>query len=386
MRVRFYLGAIEKMSIIIDAHEDLAHTSLTYGRDYLLSAHETRRRERGSLTEQRTGQTVLGWPDYQSGQVGVVFATIFLAAKKYRVGDSGPLYYHSLDHANQLYHLQLDYYLDLFENHPDKFRQIKTRPHLHELLKLWNDNPAHYPDQTNPVGLVLLMESAEGIRSLDDLREAWDAGLRIIGPVWAGSRFCGGSFENGSFTPEGYELMEVMAQIGYALDITHMNEVSCLTALDTYEGVVIATHCNARARIKFGAVSYPTDSHGERHLSDLTIRRLAARDGVMGLLPYNRFFITDWTPEMGRHAVTLSHLADHVDHICQLTGSARHVGIGTDFDGGFGYPAIPEEIDTIADLQKIAAVLEGRGYNNEDIESILGGNWQRILEKILPVS
>lgn len=374
------------MPIIIDAHEDLAESGLTYGRDYLLSAHETRQRERGSFAEQHNGQTVLGWPDYQRGQVAVVFGTLFLAAEKYRIGDFGRFYYNSLDQAYQLYRQQLDYYLYLFENHPDKFRQIRTRPQLHELLKLWNDHPVHYPDETNPVGLVLLMESAEGIRSLDELQEWWNAGLRIIGPVWAGSRFCGGSFENGAFTQEGYDLMKVMEQIGYALDITHMNEISGLTALDTYEGVVIATHCNARSRIQFGAARYPTDAHGERHLSDLAIRRLAARDGVMGLLPYNRFFITDWTPEMGRHAVTLSHMVDHIDHICQLTGSARHVGIGTDFDGGFGYPAVPEEIDTIADLQKIAAVLERRGYNKDDIESILGGNWQRVLEKILPVS
>jgi len=305
---------------------------------------------------------------------------------KYRIGDIGRFYYHSLDHAHQLYREQLDYYRSLFENHPDKFRQIKTRPQLDEHLKLWKDHPAYYPDNTHPVGLVLLMESAEGIGSLDELQEWWDAGLRVIGPVWAGSRFCGGSFESGSFTQEGYDLMKIMAKTGYALDITHMNEISGLTALDTYDGVVIATHCNARAMIKIGASRYPTDASGERHLGDLAIRRLAARDGVMGLLPYNRFFITDWAPEMGRHAVTLSHLADHIDYICQLTGSARHVGIGTDFDGGFGYPDIPEEIDTIADLQKIPSVLERRGYNKDDIELILGGNWQRILEKTLPVS
>jgi len=257
---------------------------------------------------------------------------------------------------------------------------------LEEILSLWREQPANYPDHTNPVGLVLLMESAEGLRSLDELQAWWDYGLRIIGPVWAGSRFCGGSFENGSFTREGYDLMKVMAQIGFALDITHMNEISGLTALDQYDGVVIATHCNVRSKIKFGAARYPTDSHGERHLSDEAIRLLAGRDGVMGLLPYNRFFITDWTPEMGRHAVTLDTLADHIDHVCQLTGSARHVGIGTDFEGGFGYPAIPEELDTIADLQKIAEVLDRRGYNKEDIDSILGGNWQRILERILPRS
>lgn len=373
------------MSLIIDAHEDLAHTSLTYDRNYLYSAHETRRREAGTLTAQRNGQTVLGWPDYQRGQVGVVFGTIFMTAEKYRVGDFGQFYYNSIEEADRLCRQQIDYYFDLFENHADQFCQVKTLNQLHELLDLWRKEPARFPDVTHPVGLVLLMESAEGLRSLDDLYELWDLGLRIIGPVWAGSRFCGGSFENGSFTPEGYDLMKAMAKIGYALDITHMNEISGLTALDKYDGVVIATHCNVRSMIKVGASRYPTDSRGDRHLCDEAIRLLAARDGVMGLLPYNRFFITDWTPEMGRHAVTLDGMVDHIDHVCQLTGSARHVGIGTDFDGGFGYPDIPEELDTIGDLPKIADVLDRRGYNKEDIELILGGNWQRVLEKILPV-
>jgi membrane dipeptidase len=179
--------------------------------------------------------------------------------------------------------------------------------------------------------------------------------------------------------------LEAMADLGFALDLSHMNEVSTLTALDTYRGVIVATHSNARARIKVGSGDrYPTDGNGERHLSDLAIRRLVERDGVMGLLPYNRFLVTDWTPENGRHTVKLEMLAGHVDHICQIAGDARHVGIGTDFDGGFGYPAVPEEIDTVADLQKLAGVLGNHGYSGEDIAGILGGNWRRMLERTLP--
>lgn len=373
------------MSFIIDAHEDLAHTSLTYGRNYLLSAHETRRLEQGSIAEENNGQTVLGWPDYQRGQVAIIFGTLFLAAEKYRIGNFGQFYYNTLEEAYRLNRMQADYYQKIAEEHPDKFRQIKTLPELEAHLAHWEEHPARYPDETNPVGLVMLMESAEGLRSLDELQEWWQAGVRIIGPVWAGSRFCGGSFENGRFTPEGFDLMRVMSELGFALDVTHMNEISTLTAIDAYDGVVVATHSNVRARIKVGEGSrYPTDANGERHLGDEEIRRLTARGGVIGLLPYNRFFITDWTPEMGRHAVTLEYMVDHIDHICQISGDAGHVGIGTDFDGGFGYPAIPEEMDTIADLPRLVEVLDRRGYNKNDVVAILGGNWRRILERILP--
>jgi membrane dipeptidase len=60
------------------------------------------------------------------------------------------------------------------------------------------------------------------------------------------------------------------------------------------------------------------------------------------------------------------------------------VGIGTDFDGGFGVQHVPPEIDTIADMQKVAPLLEGRGYSPEDVQGILAGNWQHRLETALP--
>ena len=73
-----------------------------------------------------------------------------------------------------------------------------------------------------------------------------------------------------------------------------------------------------------------------------------------------------------------------IDHICQMAGDALHVGLGTDFDGGFGAQSTPAEVDTIADLQKLVPILEKRGYTENDIRAILGGNWRRHLEKHLP--
>lgn len=88
----------------------------------------------------------------------------------------------------------------------------------------------------------------------------------------------GGTFEQGDFTNEGYALLEIMAELGYTLDISHMNEVSALQALDRYEGPVIASHANARSLIK--------NIEGERQLTDRTIRRLIERGGVMGVVPF----------------------------------------------------------------------------------------------------
>jgi membrane dipeptidase len=72
-------------------------------------------------------------------------------------------------------------------------------------------------------------------------------------------------------------------------------------------------------------------------------------------------------------------MVEHIDYICQLAGSTRHSGIGTDLDGGFGREQCPADLDTIADLQKLPALFQARGYKDADIEAILHGNFIRFL-------
>ena len=94
--------------------------------------------------------------------------------------------------------------------------------------------------------------------------------------------------------------------------------------------------------------------------------------------------VPDWvrgqsTPEeMG---VSLQTMADHIDHICQLSGNSLHAGIGTDLDGGFGKEQCPADIDTIADLQTVPKLLATRGYSREDIENIMHKNFLRFLRQ-----
>lgn len=377
------------MPLIIDAHEDIAYNALTFGRDYLRSAEETRHLEKDTPTPERTGHTLLGWPDYQRGQIGVIFATLFLAPRRYAAGSWETQVFADTGEARRKLENQRNYYRRLCDDHPDAFRLIYNKKDLREVLSAWDSEPASLPDPasegaeggpvktvTHPVGLVLLMEGAEGIRAPEEMEEWWELGVRMAGPVWAGTRFCGGSYEPGGFTSEGYALLEVMGSLGYPLDISHMTETAALQALDRYEGPVMATHANARALIK--------GVQGERQLTDRTIRRLIERDGVMGVLPFNRFLRPDWTNTDDRQLVTLRTLAAHIDHICQLAGDALHVGIGTDFDGGFGWPAVPYEINTIADLQKLAPVVVEYGYSDDSIANIFHNNWRRHLERTLP--
>jgi membrane dipeptidase len=82
--------------------------------------------------------------------------------------------------------------------------------------------------------------------------------------------------------------------------------------------------------------------------------------------------------------VTLEHVAAAIDHVCQVTGSAAHVGLGTDFDGGRGQEHMPAELDTIADLPRVGGALRAHGYSEDEIAAILGQNWLRVLERGLP--
>jgi membrane dipeptidase len=369
------------MPLIVDAHLDLAWNILTYGRDYTQSAAQTRALERGTPIPARNhGDCLLGWPDFQRGQVGLIFATLFAAPWRGSEGDWETQVYQTGEDARRLYRQQVDLYYRLVDQHPDQFQLVFSKNDLRSVIHNWQPPAARIPaDQAeggHPVGLVMSMEGAEGVLSVGDLEDWWRLGVRLIGPAWMGTRYCGGTREPGPLTEEGKALLDGMASLNFVLDISHMDESAVLTALDRYPGRIIASHSNAAALLK------GIDSN--RHLSNTVISRLVERAGVIGVVPFNSFLRAGWRHPDGKHMVTLQAVVAQIDHICQIAGSAQHVGFGTDFDGGFGCQATPVEIDTIADLQKIAPLLSERGYSAQDIEAILGQNWLRVLQEVLP--
>jgi membrane dipeptidase len=362
------------MPLIIDSHQDIAWNMLTYGRDYTHSVHETRRLEAGTTIPERNGECLVGWPEYQRGQVAVVFATLFASpAKKQELDDV--LVYKDYATAHRLYRDQVTVYRRLADSHPDKFRLVSSVKELDAVIEHWA-GPSR--EEGHPVGLIYLMEGAEGIRSPHELGEWYELGLRMIGLAWAGTRYCGGTGDPGPLTDDGRKLLSAMADYNFILDLSHMDEAAAYESLDRYEGPVIATHSNCAALMPNAGTN--------RHLPDRVIRGLIEREGVIGLIPLNTFLKVGWLRKNGsrREEVPLDAFIAHIDHVCQLAGDAKHTGIGSDFDGGFGLQSIPTELDTIADLQLVASRLVARGYSEEDAANILGGNWLRFLRKHLP--
>lgn len=364
-----------RMTIVVDAHEDIAWNMLSFGRDYFRSVEQTRGSELGSYAVERNGTTLLGWPEWVSGRVAIIFASLYVSPSRWQEHRLETQVYSDYAGAKRLYWGQMDVYTRMAEEQGEKVGLVRTLADLESILKTWDQEP---PDSPR-VGLVIAMEGAEGITDLAELEEWVQRGVRILGPCWSGTRFAGGTREPGPLTDQGRDLLEAMAEVGLILDLSHMAEEATLEALDRYEGAVIATHSNARALLS--GVDFP-----DRHLSDEVIRGIAERGGVIGVVPLNSFLSAEWRKGDPRDRVTLEHVVDQIDHMCHLVGSAAHVAIGSDFDGGFGLEMVPTGLDSVADLRLIGDALGSRGYGQDVVTALLSGNWLRMLRLSLPES
>ncbi len=355
--------------LIVDAHEDIAWNMLTFGRDYTKSALITRREEAGGAAPLYNGNTLLGRTEWLLGRVGIIFATLFAAPARFKHGFWDTQCYRDPAEAYRIASAQLDVYHRLADEH-EQFRLIGSRADLDEVLATWAEGKIL---NQRRIGLIPLMEGADPIQEPEQAEEWFERGVRIVGLAWESTRYAGGTHEPGPLTSAGRRLLDVMADLGMVLDVSHLAEQAYYQALDHFEGVIIASHSNPR---RFTPTS--------RGLSDAMIECLAERDGVIGIVPYNVFLKPGTVKSDGKNAASLEDVADAIDHVCQVTGSVAHVGIGSDFDGGFGAEHVPQGIDTVADLQNLRYPLARRGYSDDQIAAILGGNWIRVLKRALP--
>jgi membrane dipeptidase len=153
------------------------------------------------------------------------------------------------------------------------------------------------------------------------------------------------------------------------LDLTHCSDQSFWQALAHFNGHVLASHQNVRALVPH-----------QRQFTDEQLRAIIERDGVIGACCDVWMLRPGWAQDVGTNdGVTLATVADQMDYVCQLAGNSQHAAIGSDLDGGFGQEQSPRDLETIADLQKLAGILADRGYGEEDIANIMHGNWLRLL-------
>jgi membrane dipeptidase len=212
-------------------------------------------------------------------------------------------------------------------------------------------------------------------------------------------------------TAFGRDVIREMNRLGMMVDISHVSDKTFWDVLQTTHAPIIASHSSARAL-----------TNSTRNLTDEQLRAIATNDGVVMVNFYPSFIDDNWrtawsatspqrdplyaavsAPYLERnepvpYGVILAadrkfyaeHLAgkiplapfesliDHIDHVAKVAG-IDHVGIGSDFDG---FPILPAEMQSAADLPKITAALLQRGYTADQLKKLLGGNLLRVFAAV----
>lgn len=354
--------------LVVDAHLDLALNALQANRDLQSSVHTLRAQELGTPGKGRAQGTV-ALPEMRRGRVALSIATVIARSTGSTVAH---LDYGSETQAHAIAKAQLAYYQAL--ESLGEVRIVTSRDQLDETWRTWSTWEHRPTDGPPPLGLVLSMECADPIIDPVDLEEWWRDGLRLIGPAHGGpGRYCGGTGSMFGLTDLGPRLLEEMESLGIALDLTHASDASFWAMLDRFGGPVLASHSNCRRLVA-----------NDRQMTDEMIEAVVERGGVVGATLGNWQLDQRWrVGHANPMSVTLQRYVDHVEHICDLAGNVKHVGIGSDLDGGTGSDEFPMEIDTIVDLQRIPDVLSQRGFGDEEVHAIMYGNWLRFLRALL---
>ncbi|HEV7889241.1 MAG TPA: dipeptidase [Pyrinomonadaceae bacterium] len=250
---------------------------------------------------------------------------------------------------------------------------------------------------------------------LESVERYYKMGVRYISPAWTYSLSWAGSSGDAAghargLNDFGRQVIREMNRLGIIVDVSHVSDKTFWDIVETSEKPVVATHSNCRA-----IANVP------RNLTDEQIRAIAKTGGVVSVVFYPAFVEPGWKerkdavdreiqalvdeasrkarggPSLKRIArdrvrereyaarlpeVPVARVVDHIDHIVKLVG-VEHVGVGSDFDG---IQATPAGLSSVADLPNLTAELLRRGYTEDDVTKILGGNILRVMEEVERVS
>ena len=354
--------------LLFDAHLDLSMNALEWNRDLTKSLEEVRRRERGKSDKVDRAKGVCTFPEMRRGELGLCIATQI--GRYVAEGNILPGW-HAPEIAWAQTQGQLAWYKAMEE--AGELTMIVDRAGLQRHVALWKNRR---PDEKLPIGYVLSLEGADSIVNLRYLEKAYALGLRAIGPAHYGpGRYSPGTGASGPLTSAGRDLVKEMERLGIVLDVTHLTDEAFWDALSFYNGPVWASHNNCRTLVPH-----------QRQFSDEQLKELIRRDAVIGGAFDAWMMVPGWirgaTMPFDKN-IKIATIVDHIDHICQLAGNARHCGIGSDLDGGYGTEQCPADMNSIADLQSLTQILAARGYSPADVEGIMHGNWIRKLDQIL---
>lgn len=346
----------------VDAHLDLSMNALEWNRDLSQPVEAIRERERGMTDKPDRGNGTVSFAELRKGNFGLVVAT---QIARYVAPDNPLPGWNSPHQAWAQTQGQLAWYREM--ERAGELTPITDLKSLHKQISSWTS------EGKKPIGYILSLEGADSIVTLQHLEIAFAYGLRALGPAHYGpGRYAFGTDSTGPMGSRGIALLKEMERLNIILDATHLCDESFREAMDNFKGPVWASHHNCRALVNHN-----------RQFSDDQLKELISRGAVIGAPMDAWMIVPGWvrgqsTPQA--KGVNLERVIDHMDHICQLAGNAKHIGIGSDLDGAFGREQCPMDIETIADLNKLPSLLSRRGYSETDIAGVMGGNWLTFLE------
>ncbi|TAH20948.1 MAG: peptidase M19 [Cytophagales bacterium] len=351
--------------LIFDAHLDLSMNALEWNRDLTQDIQTIREREQDMTDKPDRGKGVISLSEMRKGNIGLCVAT---QIARYITPESSLSGWNSQSQAWAQSQGQLAWYEAMEEQ--GEMVQIRDKQGLQQHLALWENAET---TEKLPIGYILSLEGADSIVNISYLEKSYQKGLRAVGLAHYGKGvYAYGTDSEGGIGQKGRALLKEMERLNVILDATHLCDTSFREAMDYFGGAVWASHHLCRS----------ITPHN-RQFSDEQFKELIERQAVIGMAFDAWMMIPNWvrgqsTPE--NTGLKLSHIVPHIDRICQIAGNSLHVGIGSDLDGAFGKEQSPQDLETIADLQKLEGILKNSGYSDQDVNNIFYGNWLRFLE------
>ena len=219
--------------------------------------------------------------------------------------------------------------------------------------------------------------------SLATLRMYYRLGCRYLtlthngGPGWADAALDENSKWNehakaGGLSRFGVEVVKEMNRLGMAVDLSHVHPDTMKKAIAVSEAPVLFSHSNTRA-----VCNHP------RNVPDDVLRSLSEKDGVVMINVNAPFVAGDFFVSGGVVGASVIQVADHIDYAKKVCGNVLHLGLGADYDG---IKAPARGMEDVSTYPVLTAELLKRGYTDDEIVAINGGNVLRCLEKIEAVA
>lgn len=234
-----------------------------------------------------------------------------------------------------------------------QLKVIMSASELEDYLATREDNP-------NQVAGILAVEGAHCLEGkIENVTELYGAGYRMVGITHFFDNELGGSAHGeakGGLTDFGREVVQLCEEKGMIIDLAHASPAVYDDVLEMATRPIVVSH---------GGVRGTCDN--VRNISDEMLERIAANGGVIGI-GYWDAAICDPSP---------SAWADAIEHAVSVAG-VDHIALGSDYDG-----ATAISFDT-SELSVLTGQLLERGFSEEDIAKIMGGNTLRLLGELLP--